>query len=45
MSYKLSSTAASYVVQTKARKDSDVFTNPCVRGQELLFSTIRDGKI
>ncbi len=44
MSVELSSQAAWYVIQTKPRKEQEVFNNFCVRGLDGLFPTMLDGR-
>jgi transcriptional antiterminator RfaH len=44
MSFELSSTAGWYVVQTKPRKEQEVFSRLCARGLDGLFPTILDGR-
>jgi len=45
VSVELFSTAAWYVVQTKPRKEAEVFRNLCARGLKGLFPLIYDGKV
>jgi transcriptional antiterminator RfaH len=42
VSFELSLTAAWYVVQTKPRKEGEVFSKLCARGLDSLFPTIID---
>ncbi len=44
MSFELSLQAAWYVIQTKPRKEQEVFNNFCLQRLDALFPTILDGR-